>query len=216
MTGSPSDTITAQMLRVHGGDTEALHRLVAEHLPWIAAHVRRRLTPLLRRDGDTQDHVQDAMIDVLGCGPHFASDDPAVFRALLARIVENNLVDRARYLLRGRRDLRREHALPTDSVLLLDGASRSVTEPPVQAARNEQQAWLALAVELLDSDDRQAIRLRDWSGLSFPELGAELGISEEAARKRYQRALPRLAEKLDQLRRSSGRVGIDDLDGAPD
>lgn len=69
MTGSPSDTITAQMLRVHGGDTEALHRLVAEHLPWIAAHVRRRLTPLLRRDGDTQDHVQEAMIDVLGCEP---------------------------------------------------------------------------------------------------------------------------------------------------
>jgi RNA polymerase sigma factor (sigma-70 family) len=83
----------------------------------------------------------------------------------------------------------------------------------VQAERNEQQAWLALAVELLDPDDRETIRLRDWEGLSFPALGAELGISEEAARKRYQRALPRLAAKLEQLRRSSGRDGID---GAPD
>lgn len=209
MTSLPSDTITAQMIRVHQGCTVTLHRLVADHLPWIEAHVRRRLTPLLRRAGDTQDHVQEAMIDVLRGGPHFASDDPALFRALLARVVENNLVDRARFLQRGRRDLRREHALPTDSVLLLDGAARSVTEPPVQAERNEQQAWLALAVELLEPDDREAIRLRDWSGLSFPELGAELGISEEAARKRYLRALPRLAAKLDQLRRSSGRDEAD-------
>lgn len=207
MTGSPGNTITAQILRVHGGDSEALHELVRDHLPWISAQVRKRMTPLLRRDGDTQDHVQEAMVDVLSSGPHFASDDPAVFRAVLARIVENNLVDRARYLQRGRRDVRRAQALPTDSVLLLDHAGRSVTEPPARADRNEQQAWLTLAVELLEPDDREVIRLRDWNGLSFPDLGSELGISEEAARKRYQRALPRLAAKLDQLRRSGAHDG---------
>jgi RNA polymerase sigma factor (sigma-70 family) len=97
--------------------------------------------------------------------------------------------------------VRREQALPSDSVLLLDAPMRSVTEPPSRADDDEQRQWLRLAVELLDPDDRHAIRGRDWDGLSFPELGERLGIGEEAARERYQRALPKLAKKLDQLRR---------------
>jgi RNA polymerase sigma-70 factor, ECF subfamily len=195
------DSITGQVLRVQRGDVAALQRLVADHLPWIEAHVRRRLSPLARRDGDTQDYVQAALLDVLRDGPRFAIDDPAAFRALLARIVENTLVDRVRYLQRAQRDLRREQPLPGDSVLLLDAAARSVTEPAVRADRNEQQAWLRLALELLGPEDREAIRLRDWDGATFAEIGTRLGLNEEAARKRYTRALPRLAEKLDLLRR---------------
>jgi RNA polymerase sigma-70 factor, ECF subfamily len=214
MPDHPQSTITAAMQRVHAGDTAALHQLVAEHLPWIEAHVRRRLTPLLRRDGDTHDHVQAAMVDVLSHGPHFASDQAELFRALLARIVENNLVDRVRYLQRGRRDVRRELPLPTDSLLLLDAAARSVSQPPANAVANEQQAWLALAVELLAPDDREAIRLRDWQGLSFVELGAQLGISEEAARKRYVRALPKLAQKLERLRGSDAAAMVEAIDNA--
>lgn len=204
----PHDSITQKVLRLHGGDDSALHQLVAEHLPWIEAHVRKRLSAEARRDGDTQDFVQEALLDVLRDGPRFAIDDPSAFRALLARIVENNLIDRVRYLHREQRDCRRQRALPSDSVLVLDGAQRSVTEPPVHAERNEQQAWLRLALELLEPDDREAIRLRDWEGLTFAQFGERLGLSGEAARKRYERALPKLAEKLDQLRRGQWRDSL--------
>lgn len=206
---NPAGSITGQVLRVQRGDVDALHRLVADHLPWIEAFVRKRLSPLARRDGDTQDFVQRALLDVLRDGPKFAIDDPAAFRALLARIVENTLIDRVRYLQREQRDARRERPLPGDSVLLLDAPARSVTQPAVHAERNEQQAWLRLALELLDPEDREAIRLRDWNGATFAEIGQSLGLGEEAARKRYQRALPKLAEKLELLRR--GRV----LDALP-
>ncbi len=202
------DSITGQVLRVQRGDVDALQRLVADHLPWIEAHVRRRLSPLARRDGDTQDFVQRALLDVLRDGPKFAIDDPAAFRALLARIVENTLIDRVRYLQREARDPRRERPLPGDSVLLLDAPARSVTAPDVHAERNEQQAWLRLALELLDPEDREAIRLRDWNGTSFAEVGRSLGLGEEAARKRYQRALPKLAEKLELLRRGGVRDAL--------
>lgn len=200
MSDAGTGSITQQVLSLHRGDAQALHALVAAHLPWIEAHVRRRLSPMARRDGDTQDFVQQALLDVLRDGPRFAVDDVGAFRALLARIVENTLVDRVRWLHRERRDVRRERALPTDSVLLLDAPQRVVTEPPVHAAAGEQREWLRLALELLEPDDRQAIRGRDWDGLSFTELGERLGLGEEAARKRYQRALPKLAKKLDQLR----------------
>jgi RNA polymerase sigma-70 factor (ECF subfamily) len=205
---APSESITQRVQRANRGDATALHQLVADHLPWIEAQVRRRLSPVARRDGDTQDFVQEALLDVLRDGPRFCIDDPAAFRALLARIVENNLVDRVRYLHRAQRDCRRQRGLPSDSVIQLDAPRRSVTEPPVHAARSEQQEWLRLAVELLPADDRAVIRLRDWDGLTFPQVGEKLGIAEEAARKRYRRALPKLAEKLDLLQRGQWQPAL--------
>jgi RNA polymerase sigma-70 factor (ECF subfamily) len=200
MTAESPPSITQRLHRVHLGDTDALRALVTENLPWIEAHVRRRLTPQARGYGDTQDYVQEALLEALRDGPRFSVENPAACRALLARIVENNVVDRIRWLQRGRRDRRRERALPTDSVLALDAPQRAVTETPERADKNEQQAWLRLALELLDPDDREVIQLRDWDGLTFPELGKRLDVSEEAARKRYLRALPKLAQKLDRLR----------------
>ena len=58
----------------------------------------------MRREGDTQDFVQEALIEVLRDGPRFAVDNVDAFRALLARIVENTLIDRQRYMHRARRD----------------------------------------------------------------------------------------------------------------
>ncbi|MFO1077458.1 MAG: sigma-70 family RNA polymerase sigma factor [Planctomycetota bacterium] len=208
-----ADTITATVLRLHRGDPVALQRLVADHLPWIEQHVRRRLSQQLRRDGETCDFVQEALIEVLRDGPRFVVENVQGFRALLARIVENNLRDRGRHLHRERRDVRRERALPSDSVLVLDAPARSVTEPPVHAERKERSAWLQLALELLGPEDREAIRMRIWDGLTFAAIGAALGIGEEAVRKRYDRALPRLARKLELLRSGEWRSTLPVDDG---
>ena len=212
---TPDESITQRILRAHRGDAQALQQLVADHLPWIEAHVRKRLSKAARVAGDTQDFVQETMLEVLRDGPRFTIDNPTAFRALLARIIENNLVDRVRWTQRGCRDQRRERGLPSDSVLHLDGPVRTVTEPPQRADRNEQQAWLRLALELLEPDDREAIRLREWDGLSFPEVGERMACSEEAARKRYLRALPKLAQKLELLRQGQWQRSLPDGEPPP-
>lgn len=204
-----NDTITEQVLLVHRGDETALKELVAEHLPWIEQHVRRKLSGVLRRDGETQDFVQEALVDVLRDGPRFVVENRAGFRALLARIVENNLRDRLRHMHRDRRDVRRQRAIPDDSVLMLDEPGRSVTEPPAHAERSERAAWMRLALEMLPPDDREVIRLRIWEGNTFAEIGAVLNLGDEAVRKRYRRALPRLAQKLDLLRKGHWQQSMD-------
>ena len=196
-------SITRTVFSMHGGDQEALQKLIADHLPWIEARVRQRLSPAVRQEGDTQDFVQDALLEVLRDGPRFAIDNATSFRALLARIVENTLIDRQRYMNRERRDRRRECPLPNSSVIVLGSPAKTVTAPSAHAVRSERQAWLRLALELLDPDDREVIRLRDWEELSFPAAGERLGVSEDAMRKRYRRALPRLAQKLEMLRRGT-------------
>lgn len=57
------------------------------------------------------------------------------------------------------------------------------------------------ALDRLSPVDRQALLLRFFAGRSFAEIGAELGVSEEASRKRVQRA-------LDQLRWQFAKRGI--------
>ncbi|MCR9243522.1 MAG: sigma-70 family RNA polymerase sigma factor [bacterium] len=209
MSDGTDGSITQQVLLVHRGDQQALQRLVTEHLPWIERHVRKKLTGIMRRDGDTHDFVQEAMLEVLRDGPRFTIENRAAFRALLARIVENNLRDRFRHMHRDRRDVRRQRALPTDSVLVLDSPARTVTEPPTHVERNERTAWTRLALELLAPDDREVIRLRVWEGKTFAEIGTALNLGDEAVRKRFRRALPRLADKLASLREGDWRHSLD-------
>jgi DNA-directed RNA polymerase specialized sigma24 family protein len=49
------------------------------------------------------------------------------------------------------------------------------------------------------------ILLREWHGLGFAEVGSRMGLSENTARMKFQRALPKLAKKVKELR--EGRVG---------
>ncbi|MBK8100670.1 MAG: sigma-70 family RNA polymerase sigma factor [Planctomycetes bacterium] len=186
--------------RWHQGDRDAVDLLIRRDLPWIRDFVSARLGPLLRARGETQDYLQDAMLEVLTWCPRFLTADRQRFRALLARIIENRLRDAHDHHAAARRSPAVERALPNDSVLDLDTPRRSVTAPEAAAERHERDAWVRLAVELLDPEDRRVVLLRQWQELEFEAIGRELGISTDAARFRFQRAMPRLLQKLVELR----------------
>lgn len=186
------------LLRWHAGDGGAIEALLRRDLPWIRDFVSQRLGSLLRGRAETQDYVQDAMLEVLRYCPRFLTGDRIRFRALLARIIENRLRDAHDYHAAACRNPARELA-PSESVLDLDQPCRAPTEPGTAAERREQEAWVRLAIELLEPEDREVLLLREWQGLDFAAIGARLGIGVDAARFRFQRALPRLAAKLGEL-----------------
>ncbi len=194
--------------RWHEGDATALGELVAQDATWITDHVHRRLGPLLRRRADTQDIVQHTLVEVLKSGPRFLVDDREHLRALLARMVENVLRYHARHDQQQKRDVRREVNLqmPTasNSVLMLSPAA-AAPGPATVANAAETRDWVRLALELLDPDDRDVIQWREYDGLSFAEIAPRLGVSEAHARVRFQRALPKLGRKLQQLQQ--GKLG---------
>jgi RNA polymerase sigma-70 factor, ECF subfamily len=193
---------TVELLRRwHQGDQQALAELVAADGAWITAHVQRRLGPLLRARVDTQDIVQQTLIEVLRSGPRFQVDDRDHLRALLVRLVENVLRHQARHDRQQKRDVRREQPLQpaaaSGTVLQLSATGRP--GPATQAAAGEQRDWVRLALELLDPDDRDVIVWREYDGLSFADIAARLQLGEAHARVRFQRALPKLGKKLQQL-----------------
>ncbi len=188
--------------RWHRGETDALDGLLARDLDWIQRHVRRRLGWKLRQKAETNDIIQEAVLEFLRYGPRFVISNRAHFRALLSQIVENVLRHQNRWFTRRRRDMGREEVMPEESVIDLDG--RGADRPSMVAQQNEQEAWLRLGLELLDPEDQKVIVLRNWDELSFADIGQKLEIGEDAARMRYNRALPKLAYKIRDLR--EGRI----------
>jgi len=186
------------------GDGEALAALLEQELPWIRTLVRRRLGGLLRRAGDTQDYVQEALLDVLRLGPRFVVAERRHFRGLIARIVENTLRDQHERFTAARRDLRREASLGSPTTLHLVPGARPATRPSDAASRSETGAWVCLALELLEPDDRRIIVLRGYRELEFKEVAADIGTTVKAAQMRFSRALQRLARKLEELQ--AGRL----------
>lgn len=214
-TMAATDSLTL-LARWHRGDAAALAALVELHLPWLERHVRSRLGEFLGRQAEPLDYLQDAMLDFLRDAPRFVVREEAQFRALLARVVENTLLDRNEWFRAKRRDMGRNDPLPTDSVIALDPSFHRTDTPSREVASKEQRDWVRLGLELLPSTDRRILVQREWENRSFGDIGAELGLTEAAARMRWVRAVGRLATVLRDLRRGvvpTEGPGADD--GAP-
>ncbi len=194
-----ADHTEALLRRWHAGDRAALHELVQRDMAWIRARVRQRLGDALRQHGDTDDFLHEAVLDILAWTPRFLASDRDVFRRLVTRIVENTLRGQAEYYSRLRRD--RARVVVGDGVLDLDAHRRPGTSPSQHAAQQEEEAWLRLAMDLLEPDDRDLIVWREWSGESFAAIGSRLGVPENTARMRFSRAVGRLAAQVEALRR---------------
>ncbi len=198
----PMEDRTLELLqRWNEGDREALDLLVEKNLPFLAARVRKRLGPFLRKKEETMDIVQDAMVEFLKYGPRFLLAKEGQFRALLAKVVENVLRDKYDWYTAKRRDLHKERPLPGDTLLSLDPGVRPPTTPSQAAQRNEEEARIRLAMEFLPPPDRKVLVLRIFEEKGFKEIGRSLGIGESGARMRFRRALPKLSRKVDALRK---------------
>lgn len=194
----------------HGGDQGALARLLDRNLGWIRARVEKRMGPLLRAKGGATDYVQDAMVEILRYGPKFVMSDEAQFRVLMAKIIENVLRGRHDWFTAERRAAERECGGSGENALDIDARRRTATRPSQALARDEAIELTRLGIALLGDEDREIIVLRQWDGLSFAEIGDRLGIASDAARMRFQRALPRLAEKVELLSRGDVETLIDE------
>ncbi len=191
--------------RWHSGDQDALAELVEICLPWLREHVDARLGAFLRGRGDVDDYLQDALLDFLRDGPRFQVRDERQFRGLLVRVIENTLRDKNDWFRAQRRNLGvGDAALPEGSVLDLQSGLVLTSTPSRGADREEGRAWVRLALELLDPEDRKVILGRDYEQRAFEDIGNELGLSAGAARMRWNRAVARLAQTMLELRQ--GRI----------
>jgi RNA polymerase sigma factor (sigma-70 family) len=173
--------------RARAGDQEALDRLFARHLRPLQRWARGRLPKWARDLADTDDLVQDTLVQTFKRIEDFEPRRVGALQAYLRQAVINRI----------RNELRRKGRQP--QVTDLDGIQvESVESPLEQAIGREAVERYEEALQRLKAEEREAIIARVEMGYSFEELAEALGKpTPDAARKAVHRALVRLAEEME-------------------
>jgi RNA polymerase sigma-70 factor (ECF subfamily) len=178
----------------------ALDSIVNRHLAWLTERVEQELGPKLRAKTDVADVVQQALLEFVKYAPRLVVRSDAELRALLLRIVRNVLADQDDFFAARCRAIARERPLASDSVVALDPPRDLVSSPSHAVQRDEETAWVRLALSLLEPEERKLLVMREWEQVPFAEIGATLGIGEAAARMRHHRAVLRLSSVVVRLK----------------
>lgn len=152
--------------------------------------IRLRLGRSLRSEVESRDILQSVLLksfERLG-----QLRDPDAAMGWLARMAENEIRDRADYASRERRDAARR--VPLDEHL--DAVPAPIRQALSRAILTERIEALARALEALPDAQREIIVLRKLEELTFGEIGARLGKSEDACRMAFARAMAALTIRL--------------------
>ena len=167
------------------GDRSAARILLARALPSLRKWSRGRLPSYARGGFDTEDLVQDAVVNTPKRDARFDHRTVAGLRSYLRTAVINRIRD----LIRGSR--RRGITVEVEENLGATGAS-----PLGRAILRERLDEFLAALQRLRPADRQAIVWRVELGYSTEEIARRLGKSEAAAAMTVSRALARLAAAM--------------------
>lgn len=184
------------------GDAAARGALLVRHRDRLRRMVAVRLDPRLAARVDPSDVVQDTLAEAGRRLDAYLREQPIPFYPWLRQLAgERMAVEFRRHLLAARRSVDRETrlpALPEGSVLALaDQLLDRGTGPSEAARREERRVQVCRALEAMPEPEREVLALRYLEELSAREVGAILGVGEEAAKKRALRALRRLQELLE-------------------
>jgi RNA polymerase sigma-70 factor (ECF subfamily) len=173
--------------RARAGDRDAVDRLFARHLAPLRRWATGRLPKWARDLADTEDLIQDTLLQTFRRIDAFEVRGAGALQAYLRQAIVNRVRDELRR--RGRRP---------DTTALDAEELASVLSPRDTAIGREAMETYEQALLRLTPEDREAIVGRIEMGYSYEELAQVLGRpSAEAARKAAQRAVVRLVEVME-------------------
>ena len=182
----------AVLARARQGDGDAFRSLVELHSRQAFALAYR----ITRDERDADDVVQESFIRAYRQIGRFEARSN--FGTWLHRIVVNCAMD----LLRARHARRAERS--GDSVDDMPEVVASHDPSPERLARSaEIKRRVELSMAALTADERVAFTLRHYEGRSIDEIGRTLGVQKSAAKHAVFRAVRKLREALEPLRRET-------------
>lgn len=172
--------------RARAGDREALEALFVRHLKPLQRWARGRLPAAARDLADTDDLVQNTLLQTFKRLDSFEPRHVGALQAYLRQTILNRIRDELR------RAGRRHAQVNLDDIVL-----ESVQSPLETAIGRERVERYERALARLTAPQREAIIARVEMGYSYDELAGMLGLpTADAARKAAQRALVRLAQEM--------------------
>jgi RNA polymerase sigma factor (sigma-70 family) len=175
--------------RARAGDQDALERLFARHLKPLQRWARGRLPTWARDIADTDDLVQDTLVQTFRKIDDFEPRHVGALQAYLRQAVLNRIRNELR------RKGRQPHATDVGD-LQVDSAD----SPLEQAIGREAVERYERALQRLTAAEQEAIIAKVEMDYTYEELAQALGKpTSEAARKAVHRALLRLAQEMERV-----------------
>ena len=180
MTSQPADLDYAVLRRVARGDQAALAELIRRHQGRLYQVAYR----LLRDPLEAEDVLQEVFLKVVEHAHRF--EPQASVRAWLQRITANHCLNL----------LRRRH--PQESLDQDDapGLASAGATPLEALEERDLSRRLEQLLEALPENQRRALVLKRFAGLTYQEIGEEMGLSPQAVDGLLKRARQFLKKAL--------------------
>lgn len=183
------------------GDVGARGHLLELYRNYLTLLARLQVDRRLQGKVDPADLVQETFLEAHRDFDQFRGLSEAELAGWLRRILATNFANLVRHYYGTQR---RDPHLERDLANALDQSSKALdrslvaaqSSPSQQAARREQAVILADALKRISEDYREVIVLRHLEGLTFPEVAARMGRSEDSVKKLWARGLARLRHAL--------------------
>jgi len=173
--------------RFRGGDRDALEQLFARHLPRLQRWAKGRLPKWARDLADTQDLVQETLLQTFNRMDVFEPTREGALQAYLRQAVMNRIRD----------EIRRVARRPAHGELEGHEVVDPARSPLEEVVGMEEIERYESALERLRPEEREMIILRVELGYTYEEVARLLEKpTAGAAHKATKRALIRLAEEM--------------------
>lgn len=199
----PSADSLELVRRARAGDASALSEVFARHRDRLKRMVEVRLDTRLRARLDASDVIQGAYLEATRRLDDYLQGPKVPLFLWLRLVVREHLTKLyRRHLGTHMRDAARDVMLyqgawpAASSAVLAAQLLGQMTSPSQAAIRAERMRRVQEALDSLEPIDREVLTLRHFEQLTRAEAAQALGIGEEAAAKRYVRALKRLKDAL--------------------
>lgn len=201
----PAPDSVVLLSRARRGDPRALGDLLRRYEPRLVRIVSARMSTELAAHIEAADIVQLTLQRAAELLPAFEPRTESGLLHWLATIATRQIQDEVGRLRAAKRDVRRVVRLDagSDSSSAWQPAAHDTT-PSAAFFRKELEVLFDAAVRALPVDQREVVIQRDYCGLEWAEIAAQLGRDNtHAARQLHQRAWISLRRTLGPKLRSS-------------
>jgi RNA polymerase sigma-70 factor, ECF subfamily len=201
---SASQSTDRLIERARQESRSAMDLLMASCRSWLHQKARMRLPGALAQKLEPSDLVQECLHRAVVHFSQFQGGSRGEFRAWLASIMRNQLLQMMRFWSADRRDHNREEPLspgghPWDEP---PAASTSIVD---RLSREEDCERLKVALSWCRAEDQAVIEMHFLQGQTHEEIAAAVGSAPAAVRQRASRAVRRLRKALEFQERMTER-----------
>src|SRR4051812_44497080 len=188
---------SAIVLRMQSGDQRALSELYERWFPIVNALVSR----MVKSASDVEDVVEETFWQAWRQAGRFAEDRGSVQTWLLT-IARSRALDRLRSLKRRREDSIDDVASPASSAIAPADSSLTAAsgDPSLAAELQERRVLVRAALADLPREQREALELGYFGGLSQSEIAERTGQPLGTVKTRMRLAMMKLRGRLSVLR----------------